>query len=155
MDGKVMASGGPATLIALGLALLMACMNDPDPAVDGTVRGALRDDCGPADGQMLNLRMDRTQALTCADWAPGEYKLGVDDIYLDSLRAGQALKDTIRVCNESGCTPVLEYLLEVEGVDSAQVRGTVEITEHRAAGPIKKRYKAELKKCPRPTYFCG
>jgi hypothetical protein len=65
------------------------------------------------------------------------------------------LRDTLSVCNEAGCKPTLSYEIEVEGVDSAGVKGTVEVTETKGGSKTSRRFKADLKKCPRPAYLCG
>lgn len=144
---------GSAALLALALAT--ACISDPDPETEGTLQGVLRDDCGPTDGPSLYISMDKSKALTCADFSPGEFKVMVDWARLDSLKKGTVLRDSMAICKATGCEPTLFYKIDVEGVDSAKVQGTVEVTEIKGGLKTGRRFKAELKKCPRPTYMCG
>lgn len=139
----------------LVLALAAACTTGSEPEVAGSVRGMLRDECGPADGPAIFVSLDRSKTLTCADPSPGEFKLSVDGRFVDSLRAGQVLEDTTTFCNAAGCTPATYYRIEVESVSADRIQGTMEVSETVDGALVKKRYRAELEKCPRPAYLCG
>lgn len=146
------ALAGLAGIGLLALALVAACTNES--GTEGSVRGILRDDCGPSDGPAIYVSLDRSQTLTCADPALGEFKLSVDGRFVDSLKAGQVLEDTVSICIAPGCTPLTYYRIEVDGVSADRIQGTLDVSEPGNGALVKRRYQAELKKCPR-AYQCG
>jgi hypothetical protein len=149
-------SAGWVAVAALGLGLLMACL---DSGSDPEWAGIIRDACGPAGGPAIVLRVEEGPSAGCPDplmpdTVPALHRLLFEDLSLDSLKPGVAYRDSGVLCWEECFTPS-HWTLTVESVSRGAIRGGLEVTEVGPDNiPHKSRGTVELQRCPRGIQLC-
>lgn len=150
-------SSGWVGAAALGMGLMMACLAGNS---DSEWSGIIRDDCGPADGPAIAIRIEEGTSAGCPDsLAPDTvaalHRLSFDGFPVDSLKPGATYRDSAILCPDR-CHTTTHWSLSVESIDKETVRGDLWI----ATGPpgersSERRGKVILRRCSRVHPMCG
>lgn len=150
-------STGWVAATALGLGLLIACL---DGERDPEWSGIIRDDCGPADGPAIAIRVEEGISAGCPDSLAGDtvaalHRISFDGFPVDSLKPGVTYRDSGVLCPDR-CHTTTHWSLTVESIDKEKVRGELRIaTETPGENRRDRRGPVTLRRCHRIHPMCG
>lgn len=141
-------------LLAAAGAAVTSCTTVSGPTEEewfGVVSAA----CYHNDGPALRFQIDTVAYSGCDTQHAGEISTLVDNSgFIDVLRPGQIVVDTLIICAGVSCANRTVTRIEILSVDSASVKADVRIESNATGTTMIRSGKAVLSRCPN-KFVCG